>query len=38
MTEMIGRSLSLVEALRSTPEEDRVADFRAKVRKAGVNR
>ncbi|MFJ6572162.1 PucR family transcriptional regulator [Streptomyces sp. NPDC091292] len=35
MTEMIGRSLSPVEALRSTPEEDRVADFRAKVRAAG---
>ncbi|WP_330177322.1 helix-turn-helix domain-containing protein [Streptomyces sp. NBC_01498] len=35
MTEMMGRSLSPVEALRSTPEEDRVADFRAKVRAAG---
>ncbi|MET9558111.1 helix-turn-helix domain-containing protein [Streptomyces sp. NPDC006645] len=36
MTEMIGRSLSPVEALRSTPDdEDRVADFRAKVRAAG---
>lgn len=35
MTEMMGRSLSPVEALHSTPEEDRVADFRAKVRAAG---
>ncbi|MFD5033846.1 PucR family transcriptional regulator [Streptomyces sp. NPDC058220] len=35
MTEMIGRSLSPVEVLRSTPEEDRVADFRAKVQAAG---
>lgn len=32
---MISRSLSPVEALRSTPEEDRVADFRARVRAAG---
>ncbi|AUA08114.1 hypothetical protein CFP59_00199 [Streptomyces malaysiensis subsp. malaysiensis] len=35
MNEMIGRSLSPAEALRSTPEEDRGADFRAKVRDAG---
>ncbi|MEV4992927.1 PucR family transcriptional regulator [Streptomyces niveus] len=35
MTEMIGRSLSPVEAPRPAPEGDRVADFRAKVRAAG---
>ncbi|WP_210944051.1 hypothetical protein [Streptomyces sp. MK37H] len=35
MTEMIGGSLSPVEALRSTQEEGRIADFRAKVRAAG---
>ncbi|MEV7086123.1 helix-turn-helix domain-containing protein [Streptomyces sp. NPDC093085] len=35
MTEMAGRSLSPDEVLRSVPEEDRVADFRAKVRAAG---
>lgn len=35
MTEMIGRTSSPVEVLRPAPEEDRVADFRAKVRAAG---
>lgn len=35
MTEMIYRSLSQVEAPCSTLEEDRIADFRAKVRAAG---
>ncbi|MDX2546540.1 PucR family transcriptional regulator [Streptomyces sp. WI04-05B] len=35
MIQTAGRSLSPVEAFCSTPEEDRVADFRAKVRAAG---
>ncbi|MEU2778689.1 helix-turn-helix domain-containing protein [Streptomyces sp. NPDC007162] len=35
MVEMTGRSLFSVEALRSTPDEGTVAEFRAKVRAAG---
>ncbi|MEU0526059.1 PucR family transcriptional regulator [Streptomyces niveus] len=35
MTEMIDSASSPVEVLRPTPEEDRVANFRAKVRAAG---
>ncbi|KUN92519.1 PucR family transcriptional regulator [Streptomyces caeruleatus] len=35
MTGIIGESLSPVEALRPTPEEDRVADFRARVQAEG---